>query len=61
MRLQRLNVKKQFVAYQEASKAKSDLERTELNKEKTGVATGALCNSSKSRVKKCQFGLEIMS
>ncbi|MTL91345.1 leucine--tRNA ligase [Turicibacter sanguinis] len=28
-------------AYQEASKAKSDLERTELNKEKSGVATGA--------------------
>ncbi len=28
-------------AYQESSKAKSDLERTELNKEKTGVPTGA--------------------
>ena len=28
-------------AYQESSKAKSDLERTELNKEKSGVATGA--------------------
>ncbi|HAX73574.1 MAG TPA: leucine--tRNA ligase, partial [Firmicutes bacterium] len=28
-------------AYQEVSKAKSDLERTELNKEKSGVATGA--------------------
>ncbi|MGL4374215.1 MAG: leucine--tRNA ligase, partial [Turicibacter sp.] len=29
------------IAYQEASKAKSDLERTELNKVKSGVATGA--------------------
>ncbi len=28
-------------AYQESSKAKSDLERTELNKEKSGVPTGA--------------------
>ena len=33
--------KEAVVAYQEASKAKSDLERTELNKEKSGVATGA--------------------
>ncbi|MDD6759936.1 MAG: leucine--tRNA ligase, partial [Turicibacter sp.] len=33
--------KEAVVAYQEAAKAKSDLERTELNKEKSGVATGA--------------------
>ena len=33
--------KEAVAAYQEASKAKSDLERTELNKEKSGVATGA--------------------
>ncbi|MDE5977656.1 MAG: leucine--tRNA ligase, partial [Turicibacter sp.] len=33
--------KESVTAYQEAAKAKSDLERTELNKEKTGVATGA--------------------
>lgn len=33
--------KEVVAAYQEASKAKSDLERTELNKEKSGVATGA--------------------
>ena len=33
--------KEAVAAYQEESKAKSDLERTDLNKEKSGVATGA--------------------
>ncbi len=33
--------KEAVAAYQEASQAKSDLERTELNKVKSGVATGA--------------------
>ena len=47
------------MAYQEASKAKSDLERTELNKEKSGVATGAYAIHPMTG-EKFQFGLEIM-
>ena len=47
-------------SYKESCASKSDLERTELNKDKTGVFTGAYAINPVNGKKKSQFGFLIM-